>query len=221
MTAMEKNLKKISSLFRRKESAPDSNRGTGAKAKKRKRISDIFFWGFIILLIIPNTRSVILGGFTKVRTAIFAPALKESNGPILSNSDLSWQLKELNGNQVSLASMKGEIILVNSWATWCPPCRAEMPSLEKLYQRYGDRVKFIIVSNEGEQDAGEYIESKGFTFPVYLAKTASPSSLSSRSIPATFIINKEGRVIYTKKGSFDWNSRKVHKFLDILLGQTP
>ena len=194
-------------------------RGARGEVKKRKRISDIFFWGFLILLIIPSTRSVILGGLTKVRTAIFAPALKTIDGPVLSSSDMNWQLMDLQGKRVTLSAMKGEILLVNSWATWCPPCRAEMPSLEKLYLSYGDRVKFLIVSNEDDQLVREFIDNKKYTFPVFLAKSASPPALSSKSIPATFIINREGKVIYKKTGAFDWNSQKVKKFLDAQLGQ--
>lgn len=219
---MENIFKKLVPLSRWREPAPDSIRGVRGEVKnpKRKKISDIFFWSFIILLIIPATRSVILGGFTKVRTAIFAPALKVLDGPVLSTSDLNWQLMDLQGKKISLSSMKGELLLVNSWATWCPPCRAEMPSLEKLFLTYGDRVKFLIVSNEDDQVVSEFIAKKKYTFPVYLAKSASPSALSSKSIPATFIINRDGKVIYKKTGAFDWNSAKVKKFLDAQLGQT-
>ena len=185
---------------------------------KRKIASDLFFWILILMLIIPSTRSIVLGGVTKLRTAIFASSLKVADGPVLSESDWSWKMTTLQGDQSSLAALKGELILLNSWATWCPPCRAEMPSLEKLYQNYGDRVKFVIISNEEDQLVRDYIDKKGYTFPVYLARSASPPALSSKSIPATFIINAEGQVIYQKSGSFDWNSRKVHKFLDTQLG---
>jgi len=211
---MEKKLKKIFSLFGWGGAKGD------VKHPKRKRISDILFWIFIILLIIPSTRSVILGGFSKVRTALFAPALKVSDGPILSNSDLNWQLVDLQGNHVTLSSFEGELLLINSWATWCPPCRAELPSLEKLFLSYGDRVKLLIVSNEDDQPVREFLNSKKFTFPVYLARSASPLALSSKSIPATFIVNRDGKVIYKKTGAFDWNSKKVKKFLDTQLAQT-
>lgn len=181
---------------------------------KRKIASDIIFWILLIMLIIPSTRSILLGGVSKVRTAIFAPALKAGDGPILSDSDWNWRLESLEGESIPFSSMKGEFILVNSWATWCPPCRAEMPSLEKLYENFGDRMSFVIVSNEEAQVVKEFIDKKGYTFPVYIAKSGSPSALSSKSIPATFLIDQKGRVVHQKAGAFDWNSKKVHQFLD-------
>lgn len=181
---------------------------------KRKIASDLLFGILLIMLVIPSTRSILLGGVSKVRTAIFAPALKAADGQILSDSDWDWRLESLEGEAIAFSSMKGEFILVNSWATWCPPCRAEMPSLEKLYKNFGDRVSFIIVSTEEAQVVKEFINKKGYTFPVYIAKSGSPSALSSKSIPATFLINKKGQVIHQKAGAFDWNSKKVHKFLE-------
>lgn len=190
-------------------------RGARGEGKpKRKIISDVIFWVIVIMLVIPSTRSIILGGVSKVRTAVFAPALKASDGPVLSDGDLSWRLENLDGESITLASLKGEFILVNVWATWCPPCRAEMPSLEKLYKNYGDRISFVMVSNEEVDVVRAFIEKKGYTFPVYLAKSGSPEALTSKSIPATFLISKTGQLIYQKAGAFDWNSNKVHKFIE-------
>jgi thiol-disulfide isomerase/thioredoxin len=185
--------------------------------KGKFRPTDLFFWLFIVLLLIPSTRSIIMGGVSKLRTAIFTPALKTSDGPVLDAISWNWNLQELEGETISLADFKGDVILVNNWATWCPPCRAEMPSLEKLFQGYGDKITMILASQEENQTVQEYIDKKGYTFPVYIVKSGIPEAFYSKSIPSTFIVDKNGQVVYQRTGAFDWNNRKVRKFLDKLL----
>jgi thiol-disulfide isomerase/thioredoxin len=186
-----------------------------------KRIaSDVIFWGLIILLIIPSTRSVFLGAFAKVRTAVFTQNIKTLDGPMLSAGDYQWTLTDLDGNQMKLEDFKGEVLFVNSWATWCPPCRAEMPSIEKLYKNKphdnASSVRMLMISNEDLDVVKEFIEKKEYTFPVYLTKTAPPAVMQSRSIPASFIFNKQGKLVYQKNGAFDWNGKKMRNFFDRL-----
>ena len=184
--------------------------------KRTVRISDLIFWIFIVLLIIPQTRSIVMGGVSKVRTAIFTPALKAQDGPILNEASWNWQLTDLEGKRLALSSFKNQVILMNSWATWCPPCRAEMPSLEKLSADYHEKIAMVLVTQEEVSVAKEYITKKGYTFPVYIAAQI-PPEFASRSIPATFIVDQDGKVVYSRTGAFDWNSQKVRKFLDKLL----
>ena len=189
----------------------------GFKIGKRKiKPTDIVFWVFIVLLLIPSTRSIIMGGVAKVRTAIFTPALKSSDGPVLDANSWAWNLVDLSGTAIAFEQFKGDVILMNSWATWCPPCRAEMPSLENLYQDYGNRIAMVFVTQEEAAVVKEFIDKKGFTFPVYLSRGGYPQAFNSKSIPATFIVNREGQVVYQRNGAFDWNSQKVKKFLDQL-----
>lgn len=194
--------------------------GEVAKRKKRRlRPSDIIFWALIILLLIPSTRSVILGGVAKVRVAIFTPSLKAVDGPLIQDGDWAWGLTSLDGQTRTLADFRGQVVLVNSWATWCPPCRAEMPSLEKLYQEYGDKVSMILVTQEEAAVVKEYIDKKGFSFPVYISRGGYPQAFSSKSIPTTFIVNKKGQVVFQRSGAFDWNNNKVRLFLGKLLNE--
>ena len=184
-----------------------------------KIASDAIFWVLIILLLIPTTRTGFLAVVSKVKTAVFQSAIKESEGEVLSPDDKTWSLVDLDGNHAQLGDFQGEVILINFWATWCPPCRAEMPSLDKLYADYGSKVKFLIVSNEDPEPLKEYMASKGYGFPVMLTLSAPPEPLKTSSIPTTFILNKKGRIVFNKKGAFDWNSNKVRSFLDTLLSE--
>ena len=184
-----------------------------------KIASDAVFWVLIILLLIPNTRSGFLSVVSKVRTAVFQPALKQSEGAVLGEEAKTWSLVDLDGNHAQLGDFDGEVILINFWATWCPPCRAEMPSLDKLYADYGSKVKFLLVSNEDPDPLREYMDSKKYSFPVMLTLSAPPEALKTKSIPTTFVLNKKGQIVYYKQGAFDWNNKKVRSFLDSLLSE--
>lgn len=156
---------------------------------------------------------------SKVRTAVFQPAIKPVEGPVIDAAARDWSLVSLDGRHVSLGDFEGEVVLINFWATWCPPCRAEMPSLEKLYNGYGQKVSFLLVSNEDPDVIENYIDQKGYSFPVYISLGTPPQSMPVKSIPATFILNREGRQVYSKSGAFDWNNKKVRNFLDSLIAE--
>ena len=102
--------------------------------------------------------------------------------------DYNWQLKELNSESINLSELKGKVIFVNLWATWCPPCVAEMPSIQKLYNDYKDKVEFVFITNEDWQTVNKFYQKRNFNLPTYNPLSKNPKLLSSKSIPATFII---------------------------------
>lgn len=151
---------------------------------------------------------------------LFAPSadvVEESKQKILDN--YNWRLIDLEGNPINLESKRGEVLLINFWATWCPPCVAELPSLAKLHDDYGDRVKFILVTNEKPEKVNKFLENKKYELPVYFGASQAPEVLFSRSIPATYIINKSGKIVVDEKGATNWNSSSTRELLDKLLKQ--
>jgi len=179
---------------------------------------DLVFWVLLIMLIIPSTRAVIFSGMAKARALVMP--LKVNAVPDEPAADtLQWIMLTPDEEMAALADARGEVILVNLWATWCPPCRAEMPDLQRLYERMGDRVKFYMVTNEESAVVNSWIEKKGYTFPVYMAGHAAPPELASSSIPATFIIDRQGHVVLSKRGAYNWNSFKVRRLLEKLLDE--
>ena len=128
-----------------------------------------------------------------------------------------WELKDSKMQYFNFESQKGKVILVNFWATWCPPCIAEMPSMQELYNDYGDRVAFMFVTNEEEQKALDFLNKKKYNLPVYFPQSQEPKVLSSKVLPTTYIINKEGKIKVAETGAADWNSATTRKLLDSLL----
>ena len=130
-----------------------------------------------------------------------------------------WQLGSLEGEKLNLTDSEGKVILINFWATWCPPCVAEMPSLQSLYTDYGDRVDFYFVSMENPEKIAPFMEKKGYDFPVFIPVQEVPAAIRSNSLPTTYVISKKGDIVIDKSGAADWNSKKVRKLLDQLLAE--
>ncbi len=184
------------------------------KISKSKR-NNIIFLVVILLLLIPQTRQPIQIFLQKGLAMISPSVIKEDNRVTLSDYD--WQLVDEHGESYNFNDAKGKVVLINFWATWCPPCIAEMPNLEKLYKDYKDEVIFLFVSNETQEVISNFKKKNDYDFVVHASITQNPKLLEATSIPRTFILNQQGHIVIDKTGAADWNSDKVRKLLDDLL----
>jgi len=123
----------------------------------------------------------------------------------------------LDGKMVSLSDYRGHVVLVNVWATWCPPCVAEMPEIQALYRKYGDRVAFVLATNDSPEAVEAFMEKNKYQMPVLYLTENPPGPLSFSAYPTTFIISKDGRVVSKKTGAANWDSKATEKILDELL----
>ncbi len=180
----------------------------------KKNWSNLLFGVFILALIIPQTRMPIQVFLQRMIS--FSPSEIDEEDRALLN-DYQWNLTDLDSEKISFSQSEGKVILINFWATWCPPCVAEMPELQELYNIYGDRVDFYFVTNEELQPINFFLEKKDYDFPVYITSEPSPEVLASSVLPTTYVISKSGKIIMQKTGAASWNSEKVHQVLDQLL----
>ena len=177
---------------------------------------DIVFGLLIIGLLIPSTRTPIMVFVKKV--TMFSPSVSaDENYGQLSEKDYLWQLKDGTGQVINLGGLKGKPVFINFWATWCPPCIAEMPEIMELEKDYGDKVHFVLVSNESHSLTNKFLQEKKWELNTYQPLSRTPELLSSNSIPITMIINKQGRIVVSKTGSSNWNGDSVRELLDVLL----
>lgn len=146
----------------------------------------------------------------------FSPALLEKEEQFVL-SDYNWHLSRLDGESVDFENLQGKVVLLNFWATWCPPCIAEMPSLDQLHEDFGDKVVFVLVAHDKTEKVKKFINEKGYSFPVYFEKSAAPDVLATKTIPTTFIINKKGKIVIKKTGAADWNSATTRELLETLV----
>ena len=122
-----------------------------------------------------------------------------------------FQLLSLGGQSVSLSDFRGKPVLMNFWATWCPPCRAEMPFIQAIFadKRWADKVLVVLAVDIGESPStvSEFMKKYGLTFPVLLDSTQDISlRYNVRAIPTTFLIDRNGIIIDIKIGAFSGKS---------------
>lgn len=133
-------------------------------------------------------------------------------------ADFSLKLIDAEGNLTSLEDMKGKVIFMNFWATWCPPCIAEMPSIDKLHEEMGDEVAFVILSvDQNFEKAKAFDKRKGYNLPIYAPGSQFPEMYQSTALPTTYVIDAKGNLALTHKGMADYNDKKFKAFLKSLM----
>lgn len=130
-------------------------------------------------------------------------------------------LEDLEGKAIELKTFKGKVILLNFWATWCGPCKEEMPSMETLYQRF-DKKDFALlgvsVDFEAREEVRRFIGKKGYTFPILLDPKGKVLDLYGvKAIPSSFLINKRGVILGRAIGPRRWDRPEVISLIDLLL----
>jgi len=181
------------------------------KLFSKKHISNFIFVIVAALMLYPPTRE------WGMRQIAFAPSVKSIEKSEVITS-YNWELNGLNAPNVNFKEFENKVIFVNFWATWCPPCRAEMPMIQKLYNDYKDKVVFVFVTNENWNTVSSFLNKNEYDLPIYNSASTPPQNFTeTNSIPASYLINKEGAILISKVGSADWNSSKVRALLDDLI----
>ena len=126
-----------------------------------------------------------------------------------------FTLESTNGNSVSLSDFKGKFVLLNFWATWCAPCRKEMPSMSKLHNKLNNRGLEVVGVHVGPSLAGvkKFLDEVPVDFTILIDKDMSLASWGVRGLPTTFLINPEGKLVYSATGEREWDSGEMVKFL--------
>jgi thiol-disulfide isomerase/thioredoxin len=178
--------------------------------------TDILFYLLILALLLPFSRKYVSTGLNKL--IMHRPTIiNESRQISLTESDYDWMLEDLEGNRVSFRSFRGEVIFLSLWATWCPPCRAEMPNIQRLYDEYGERIAMVLASQEDPAALKKYLSEQGFRLPVYRLVQNPPEVFQASTIPTTFLITPEGMLSVRKKGAAKWDGNFFKSYLDGLL----
>ena len=132
-----------------------------------------------------------------------------------------FTLTDMEGKSVSLSDFRGKVVLLNFWATWCPPCRAEMPSMERLYSEMRDKDFVLLAVNveeNGQNAVSSFVEDIPVSFPILFDSAQKISSIYRVSgIPQTYIIDKEGQIIQQVTGGVAWDSPEVRKYFSSLV----
>lgn len=172
-----------------------------------KRVLNILLIAFFIFIIIsPNGKAWLLQQFVAV--GLFKPEIKKDTARDLPLSS-SFAYTDSTGNVNNTANLKGKVVFINFWASWCPPCRAEMPSLHELYKKLQNDTNFIFLFINEDDDktkAINYLEKNHFSFPAYYTTGDVPAEIFKGNLPTTIVINKQGKVVLNHEGIGGYDS---------------
>jgi thiol-disulfide isomerase/thioredoxin len=131
-----------------------------------------------------------------------------------------FTVMDLDGNEVSLTDYRGKVVFLNFWATWCPPCKEELPSMDMLQRRYKDDGLLVVALNDYEKKkvVKKFLADTDFSFKVLYDPSGKVSEGYRASfLPTTFFINRDGDVVARAMGFRDWDSPEAHKVIEELL----
>lgn len=133
----------------------------------------------------------------------------------------NFKLKDMNGETVALADLRGKVVLLNFWATWCGPCRVEMPAMERLYRAYPRKDFEILAVSTDAQGAAvtrPFQQEHHLTFPIlHDADFRVGLAYGARSLPMTFMVDRQGIVRQQIFGARDWEAPEAHQLIEMLM----
>lgn len=178
---------------------PDEVRPAETPTVRRRVHLPLFFW-FLVTL---SLAAIGLGLYwLAVDGRLGFGAVEPAPIALTPSKAVDFQLSDLNGKPVRLSDLRGKVVLLNFWATWCPPCKAEMPDLQTLYRDYGAEHDFVILAvdvSEAKDLVSDFVDQNRLTFPVLLDSDGRVSGFRYfvRSLPNSFIIDRGGNVRYS------------------------
>ncbi|MET3114924.1 thiol-disulfide isomerase/thioredoxin [Pedobacter sp. CG_S7] len=186
-------------------------------------LSTIVLMLFVMAMIFsPDVKGFVIQNLMKV--GLFQPDLpktagKESGAAVAKVPAQEVLFLDGEGKTIKLSEQRGKVVFINFWATWCPPCIAEMPSIDNLYLKYKDNknVMFIMVDVDGKYAASSaFMKNKGFSLPVYTPAGGIPEEYFAGSMPTTVILDKSGNMAFHHLGGADYSNPEVTAFIDNL-----
>ncbi|HAL81389.1 MAG TPA: TlpA family protein disulfide reductase [Mucilaginibacter sp.] len=174
-------------------------------------VSIIIVLTMVFLLISPNAKAFLIEGLMKI--GLFQPDISQDN-QTPSSPDISF--KDEKGQIIVLSSLKGKVAFINFWATWCPPCIAEMTSINQLYTQVRTNQNIVIIPVDVDNDFTKsvpFMTKNKYILPVYNTNGEMPEGLLSGAIPTTIIIDKSGKIVFRHEGPADYTNKGFTKYL--------
>lgn len=134
-------------------------------------------------------------------------------------ANYEWKLKDENWDFFNFNRSRGKVVFINFWASWNLHSAAELQEIQSLYDDYGDKVNFYIITNEERPPVKEFMQEKKFTFPVTYLIIGEPAPVDTSLVPSSYIIDKKGVVVVRSKEIKDWDNKHVRSLLDRLIAK--
>lgn len=198
-----------------------------SESKPRRNYRSFIEWCVIIIVILvlylTGWHTQVIGTLQRgiLATGLITPSIPE----ITINSEtanLDFYFSDVSGTVQSLGDFKGDVIFLNIWATWCPPCIAEMPSIHSLYNQFkeeeqfkeDENISFILVSMDEEfEKAKTFMAKREYDLPIYHYRTKVRGTYESTVIPTTYIISPDSKIVLEKRGLAKYDTEEFRTFL--------
>jgi thiol-disulfide isomerase/thioredoxin len=188
----------------------------------RKRIiritwNVVFVGALLLLLFSPGVKVWMLKQLLSV--GLFKPDIKAGNTSSKAPAT-TFAYQDQKGNVVSSTELRGKVVFINFWATWCPPCPAEMPALNELYEQFkGDnRIVFLFMNEDENVDkANTFLSSNHYSFPVVTRAGNVSEEMFAGTLPTTIVLDKQGRIVMKHEGVASYNNSTFKEQLKSLL----
>ncbi len=172
---------------------------------------------YVIIIAVLSAFALIkpLRNFVSEQIAMSPTVAKINNATILPDEVLDIDLKGINTTSTNLKNLRGKVLFLNFWGTWCPPCRTEWPTIEKLYQLRKDKMEFVLIAmQDQEEDVKKFLKENNYSAPVYIAESPLDPKVLPVAFPTTYLIGKDGRILKKEDSSMDWSKDSVLEFID-------
>lgn len=183
---------------------------------KKKTVLNVLLIGLILSFFVTP-----LGNYSKeLLNKWFATSptvIKVENRDRISGYD--WKLKDDKWNFFNFDKEKGKVVFINFWATWHLPSRAQMEDIQQLYEKYEGKVSFYMITDEERALPEEFMERKGYTFPITYQIIGEPSPIGILKPPGSYILDKNGFIAVHQTAISDWDGEEVHALLDRLIAE--
>lgn len=185
---------------------------------KRNWLNGLFIFFIVLMLVNPAAKAYVIRGLMQV--GLFRPDTDTKKDNYLPAPDAVFT--DASGKTVSVSSLKGKVVFLNFWATWCPPCIAEMPGINELHQQFlnNDAIVFIMADADGTLEiAASFLQNHQYNLPLYKAASNMHTDLFTGTLPTTLIINKKGEIVFKETGAANYNTKQFAGFINKLLAE--